>query len=90
MSRIQVKDPNDVDDFGWDFTDLLATGETIATEQIIAPVGVTVGAITEVAGVVTARLSGGTLGVEYQVACRVTTSAGKTLDRTLRLFIRDL
>jgi hypothetical protein len=90
MSRIQVKDPNDVDDFGWDFTDLLATGETIATQQIIAPVGITAAAPTEASGIVTARLSGGTLGVEYQVACRVTTSAGKTLDRTLRLFIRDL
>jgi hypothetical protein len=90
MSRIQVKDPADIDDFGWDFTDLLNTGETIATKQILAPTGVTAAAPTETGGIVTSRVSGGTLGANYDVPCRVTTSTGRTLDRALRLYIRDL
>jgi hypothetical protein len=90
-NRIQVKDPADVDDLGWDFTDQLGSGETIVTKQILPPPdSVTAAAPTETGGIVTARISGGTLGADYLIPCRVTTSTGRTLDRALRLYIRDL
>ena len=78
-----LKDPSAVLDYVFDWTGWLATGETIANYTITADTGITVDSPTEDAGKVTVWLSGGTAGINYKVACLITTSAGRTDERTI-------
>ena len=78
-----LKDPSAVLDYVFDWTEWLATGETITDYTITADTGITVDSPTEDDGKVTVWLSGGTAGVNYKVACLITTSAGRTDERTI-------
>ena len=78
-----LKDPSAVLDYVFDWTEWLATGETITDHTITADTGITVDSSTEDAGKVTVWLSGGTAGINYKVACKITTSAGRTDERTI-------
>ncbi len=64
-------------------------GETITAQTITADAGITVGAPTEDAGVITVRVSGGTAGATYRVACRITTSGGNIDERTKKIMVRN-
>ena len=89
-----TKDPSAILDWAFDWkplthgvsgatSDWLATGETITDYTITADAGITVNSSAEDAGVVTVWLSGGTAGINYKVACLITTSAGRTDERTI-------
>ena len=86
-----LKDPSAVLDYVFDWTEWLATGETIAVDSetgeklitITADTGITADSSTESDGKVTVWLSGGTAGINYKVACKITTSAGRTDERTI-------
>ena len=78
-----LKDPSAVLDYVFDWTEWLATGETITVHTITADTGITVDSSTESGGKVTVWLSGGTAGINYKVACKITTSAGRTDERTI-------
>ena len=92
-----LKDPSAVLDYVFDWTEWLATGETIAVDSetgeklitITADTGITVDSSTEDAGKVTVWLSGGTAGINYKVACKITTSAGRTDERTIWIKVVD-
>ena len=86
-----LKDPSAVLDYVFDWTGWLATGETIAVDSetgeklitITADTGITDHSSTESDGKVTVWLSGGTAGINYKVACLITTTAGRTDERTI-------
>lgn len=82
-------DPNAVLDITWDWTDWLAASETISTKTCtVTPASsITVGTPTETGGVVTAFVSAATLGTVPRVTCRITTSQGRTDDRTFRFTV---
>jgi len=84
-----LKDPSAVLDYVFDWTGWLATVETIADHTITADTGITVGSSAESGGKVTVWLSGGTAGINYKVACKITTSAGRTDERTLWIRVVD-
>jgi hypothetical protein len=95
-----VKDPNAVLDYKFDWkaltngsgpSDWLAAGETISTITITAASGLTVNSssITDTSTSATVWLSGGTAGTEYTLACKITTSAGRTDERTITISVRD-
>ena len=92
-----LKDPSAVLDYVFDWTEWLATGETIAVDSetdeklitITADTGIAVDSWTESDGKVTVWLSGGTAGINYKVACLITTSAGRTDERTLWIRVVD-
>jgi hypothetical protein len=95
-----LKDPDAVLDYRFDFaastngtgdSDYLESGETISTATVTAESGLTVDSesITDTDTSVTAWLSGGTVGNEYDVTCRVTTSAGRTDDRTIVIKVEE-
>ena len=79
----QLKDPSAVLDYAFDWTGWLAAGETITYHTITADTGITADSSTEDAGKVTVWLSGGTAGINYKVACKITTTAGRTDERTI-------
>ena len=86
-----LKDPSAVLDYAFDWTGWLAAGETIAVDSetgeklitITADTGITVDSWTESDGKIIVWLSGGTAGIYYKVACLITTSAGRTDERTI-------
>ena len=78
-----LKDPSAVLDYVFDWTGWLATVETITDHTITADTGIKVDSSTEDAGKVTVWLSGGTAGINYKVACLITTTEGRTDERTI-------
>ena len=84
-----LKDPSAVLDYVFDWNEWLATGETITDHTITADTGITVDSSTEDDGKVTVWLSGGTAGINYKVACLITTSAGRTDERTIWIKVVD-
>jgi len=84
-----LKDPSAVLDWAFDWTDWLATGETITDHTITADTGITVDSSTELDGKVTVWLSGGTAGINYKVACKITSTAGRTDERTIWIKVTD-
>ena len=84
-----LKDPSAVLDYAFDWSGWLAAAETITDHTITADTGITVDSSTEDAGKVTVWLSGGTAGINYKVACKITTSAGRTDERTIWIKVVD-
>ena len=91
-----IKDPDAVLDYKFDwktatngrgFTDWLASGETIISGVITAEAGLTVDSylLSDSSTSVIGWLSGGTAGDDYTVTCRITTSAGRTDDRSITI-----
>ena len=84
-----LKDPSAVLDYVFDWTEWLATGETITDHTITPDTGITVDSSTEDTGKVTVWLSGGTAGINYKVACLITTTEGRTDERTIWIKVVD-
>lgn len=87
-SQIFMKDPDAVLDFSVDWSEWLATGETISASTWTAD-GVTVDSDTAGATSTTAWLSGGTAGTQATVTNRITTNQSRTDDRTLTIRVRE-
>lgn len=86
-SNVKLKDPNAVLDYKFNWSDWLASGETISTITITAESGITVDSstITDTGTTVTVWLSSGTAGNIYDVACLITTSDSRTDERTMKI-----
>jgi hypothetical protein len=89
------KDPSAVKDYACDWTRWLQEGETVTDSTWIVPDGLTAGDGTNGAlapshegGVAVVWLMGGVDRTTYQVVNRITTSMGRTDDRTLTIYVR--
>ena len=87
------KDPSDMLDYLFDWkalsngngtSDWLAPGEIITSYAVTVPAGITKvsESLTGSGTSVTVWLSGGTDGVDYPIACRITTNASRVRERT--------
>lgn len=95
------KDPDAVLDYKFDYkpmtngtggrTDWLGASETITSHTITADPGITVGVntITDSSTSVTVWLSGGSAGSSYDVTCQISTSDGRTDDRTITIAVEE-
>jgi hypothetical protein len=84
-----LKDPSSVLDYSVDWGRWLDAGETITAHNVTVPAGITLDSDTEADGKVTAWLSGGTAGQSYNVTYHITTSAGRTDERSIAVLVRD-
>ncbi len=89
MAQMFIKDPEAVLDYAFDWSEWLATGETISSYTITVETGLTNDSDSESSGIVTVWLSGGTADNEYDVACRIVTNAGRTDERTITIRVRN-
>ena len=102
MADTFIKDPSAVLDYKFDWKaktnntgqkDWLASGETISTKTIteLPSGGITVdsSALSDTNTSVTVWLSGGTAGDDYTVACKITTSASRTDERSITIKCRQ-
>lgn len=90
MQSWPTKDPEEVLDYQYDWSQRLKDDEIIAAATCTVVVG---GAVVDSTtftpqGVVTVWVSGGTLGEVCQVLNHITTSAGREYEATARLRIR--
>lgn len=94
-----VKDPDAVLDYVFDWkantngsdtsvADWLASGETISSYTVTVSAGLTKDSDSQASGKVTVWLSGGTNGSDYTMACKITTSAGRIDERTVKVAVR--
>lgn len=89
------KDPSSVLDysFNWvgdeDHESYLEDSETISSYTMTADAGITKDSDSEDAGIVTVWLSGGTAGTAYNVACKITTSMGRTEERSVLIRCKE-
>lgn len=88
MSKPYVKDPDAKLDYTWDWTAWL-DGDTIASHTILPVAGITVESSGDTDQIVTAWISGGQIGVLYNLTCRIVTNGGRTDDRTISILVRS-
>jgi hypothetical protein len=81
---LAYKDPNDVLDYGVDWSQWL-DGDTITASSWSAPIGITIDSESNSTTATTVWLSGGTPHVTYEVVNHITTAAGREADKTLRI-----
>lgn len=85
------KQPADVLDYDFDYSDWLDDrSDTIATYNVVAETGLTVGLVTAISGVVKVFLSGGTDGQTYKVTCTVTTTGGRTKQAEISVKVKEV
>ncbi len=87
------KDPADVLDYALDWSDqlsLTSPADTISSATWTVPAGLTAGAQFVVGGLATTWLSAGVAGTDYTITCRIVTAGARTLERSVRLFVKEL
>lgn len=90
MSRSFTKDPQDLLDYTFDFSEWLGTdGDTIDTQAVTVADGLTQNNVVNTTSTVTVWLSGGTLGRSYAVECEIVTSGGRRKNVEITVFIRN-
>jgi hypothetical protein len=83
------KDPDSIVDYAVDWSDWMATGDSISTSVWILPAGLTEESKSNTSTVATIFVSGGTAGTQVLVTNRITTAQARTEDRTFMLYITD-
>lgn len=85
-----AKDPDEVLDYQFNWTDRLEAGETIATSTMLVASGdVVIDSESNLGEVTTVWLSGGTDSTVSIITNRITTSALRTYEESARLRIRS-
>lgn len=84
-----LKDPSALLDFSFDWSPWLADGETIDDHTITVDDGLTLDSHSVDDTSVTVWLSGGTARTLYKVACLITTTAGRTDERTMTIRVTN-
>jgi hypothetical protein len=86
-----IKDPQAVLDYILDWNiKYLQAGETIVTSTWIVPAGLTEPqASSHAGGLTTVWLGGGTVDTDYAVTNHITTSAGRTDDRSILIRVQE-
>ncbi len=83
-----VKDPDGIEDYGFDWSAWLGT-DTISASVWIVPDGITKESDTNDTTTTTIWLSSGTSGSHYNLTNRITTLGGRTEDRTGVLKVKE-
>lgn len=83
-----VKDPDATLRHGMDWSAWLEDGETITTQTVTGE-GLVLDQVSEDAGVVSWRVSGGIATQDYVATVRVTTSLGRIDDRSVQYRVRE-
>jgi len=88
MKELPAKDPDEVVDYQFDWSLVLASGETVTTSTVTKTGSITKDSDSQSSGVVTVWVSGGTEGELCTLASKIVTSAGRTLERTAKFWVR--
>lgn len=87
------KDPAELKDYGFDWSEHLDAGDTVASSTWTVPTGLVEPAEPATAPtttITTVWLSGGTAGTEYRVTNHVVTAQGRELERSFYVNVKEL
>lgn len=84
-----TKDPDDILDYGFDWSAWLSNAETISSSTWILSPGITQNSATNTTTATTIWLSSGVAGQPYSVTNRITTNQGRTVDRTMTIRVTN-
>lgn len=84
-----MKDPDSVLDYAFDWSEWLESGESINSHVITVDGGITKDSSSNSSTIVTVWLSGGTAGTNYNIACKIVTSGGRTVERSITIRCRE-
>ena len=84
------KDPESVLDYTINWSNLLTTGDTIASATYTVDSGLTKDSSSNTTTTTTVQLSGGTAGTVYEVKCVIVTAASRTVARRFRVKVEEL
>ncbi len=87
--KTYTKDPDAVLDYGFDWSDWLATAETISTSTWTVESGITAGSSAKTDTKTSQWLSGGTAGTTYEITNKIITSQSRTDERTLNIRVEQ-
>lgn len=88
-SNMFIKDPNATLDFGFDWSDWLDTNEEISSYILSVDNGLIKISDINTSGSVIVWLSSGSAGQRYNVACQITTTAGRIDERTMKIDVKN-
>ena len=83
------KDPDEVLDYGLDWSGRLNGDALSSVQWSVTPAGLTLTPDAVSGSICTVIVSGGALGETYSILCRAVTIAGRIMDQTVRLAIRS-
>lgn len=90
MERLFYKDPDAALDYAVDWSTWLSSGETISTYAIASDSSlITIMSCAVSSAVVTAWLSGGTIGQTYTIGVKIVTSSGRTDERSFKVKVKQ-
>lgn len=91
MATIQSfrKDPASILDYGVDWSDWLASGETISASTWTIPTGITKDSDSKGDESTVIWLSGGTAGATYTLENKITTSDNRTVERSIQIIVEQ-
>lgn len=84
-----TKDPAAVLDYGCDWSEWLAAGETLAAATWAVPAGLVLESSDHNTTLAVAWLSGGASGTTYQVTNHIETSAGRVDERSILIYVQE-
>lgn len=91
MPQWPDKDPTDQADYSLSFSHLLPAGDSLSTVNWVAqPGGLNIVDGSVVSGAALATLADGVPGAMYRLTATVTSTAGRVLQRSVTLLVRDL
>lgn len=86
-----VKQPADVQDYDFDFTEYLSSqGDTAASHTASAESGITILSSSMSSGVVKVFLSGGSDGNQYKITATVTTNGGRVKQGEIVVKVKEV
>lgn len=89
MTELFTKDADAVLDYGFDWSDWLATGETISTSTWTVESGITKDSDSKTATITSIWLSGGTAGERYRISNKIVTNASRTDERSFVVSVTE-
>jgi len=83
-----LKDPDSTEDFAFNWVAEL-DGDSITSSSFTLPDGLTQVSVANTSSVAQIFVSGGASGNTYRITNRIISSGGRTLDKTIRIYVRD-
>jgi hypothetical protein len=83
-----IKDPDSTEDFAFNWV-IDLDGDTITSSVFTLPDGMTEVSTANDDTTTQIFVSGGSAGRTYRITNRIVTSGGRTLDKTIRIYVRE-